>query len=247
MRQGNWACSHRKPKLKCKLEALKEGSILSQRLQESPKRTTEALGLRASKQRGCTKHGLSVCGCTCHIQCAGSVWTLLLHSACAVCVDMPSRSSGGSLSSQDGQPALPSPTCAPTETPPRPPFLTHVSLTGCYAGLPITSSGLRASLQGTLPLLLLHGPQQPALAPNPQGLCSPVTQHRPLSLVPREPHPLASTPPTWLPRPGVRPLLQEAFPGSLILRAHSLWDCHTELPLRCHRGFALVSSLSPAR
>ena len=118
MRQGNWACSHRKPKLKCKLEALKEGSILSQRLQESPKRTTEALGLRASKQRGCTKHGLSVCGCTCHIQCAGSVWTLLLHSACAVCVDMPSRSSGGSLSSQDGQPALPSPTCAPTETPP---------------------------------------------------------------------------------------------------------------------------------
>ena len=135
----------------------------------------------------------------------------------------------------------------PPLRPPRPPFRTHVSLTGCYAGLPITSSGLRASLQGTLPLLLLHGPQQPALAPNPQGLCSPVTQHRPLSLVPREPHPLASTPPTWLPRPGVRPLLQEAFPGSLILRAHSLWDCHTELPLRCHRGFALVSSLSPAR
>ena len=123
MRQGNWACSHRKPKLKCKLEALKEVSILSQRLQESPKRTTEALGLRASKQGGCTKHRLSVCGRTCRIQCAGSVWTLLLHSECAVCVDMPSRSSGGSLSSQDGQPARPSPTCAPTEIPPGHPSL----------------------------------------------------------------------------------------------------------------------------
>lgn len=114
-------------------------------------------------------------------QCAGSVRTLLLHSACAVCVDMPSRSSGGSLSSQDGQPAPCSPTCAPTETP-RPPFLTHVSLAGCYAGLPINPSGLRASLQGTLPLLLLHRPERPALAPSP-----PVTQHRPLSLVPRGP------------------------------------------------------------
>lgn len=127
-----------------------------------------------------------------------------------------------------------------------PPFLTQVSLAGCYAGLPITCSGLRASLQGILPLLL-HGPERAALAPNPQGLCSPVTQHRPLSLMPRGPHPPASTPVTWLPRPGVRLLLQEAFPGSLILQAHFLWDCHTELPLRCHRGFALVSSLSSAR
>lgn len=135
----------------------------------------------------------------------------------------------------------------PPLRPPWPPFLTRVSLAGCYAGLPITPSGLRASLQGTLPLLLLHGPEQAALAPNPQELCSPVTQHRPLSLMPRGPHPLASTPVTWLPRPGVRPHLQEAFPGSLILRAHFLWDCHTELPLRCHRGFALVSSLSLAR
>ena len=179
------------------------------------------------------------------IQCAGSVWTRLLHSACGVCVDMPCGSSGGSLSSQDGQPAPPSPTCAPTETPLA--TLPYPGVpAGCYAGLPITCSGLRASLQGILPLLL-HGPERAALAPNPQGLCSPVTQHRPLSLMPRGPHPPASTPVTWLPRPGVRLLLQEAFPGSLILQAHFLWDCHTELPLRCHRGFALVSSLSSAR
>lgn len=187
------------------------------------------------------------------------VWMHRPYTVCGVCVDTPTALgmwclcghalwilwAAASAARMDS--LLPPHPPVPPLRPHWPPFLTQVSLAGCYAGLPITRSGLRASLQGTLLLLLLHGPERAALAPNPQRLCSPVTQHRPLSLMPRGPHPLASTPVTWLPRPGVRPLLQEAFPGSLILPAHFLWDCHTELPLRCHRGFALVSSLSSAR
>lgn len=160
---------------------MKEVSILSQRIQESPKRTTEALGLRASKQGGCTKHGLSVCGCRAAHSARGlcghsySTWHVLSVWTCP-----PDPLGAASAARMDS--LLPAHPPVPPLRPPRPPFLTHVSLAGCYAGLPINPSGLRASLQDTLPLLLLHGPERPAPAPSP-----PVTQHRPLSLVPRGP------------------------------------------------------------
>ena len=134
-----------------------------------------------------------------------------------------------------GRPGAASAARAHSLPPPAPPSIAPAESHPGHPSLPVSPrrAAIRASPSPPLAsgppseapypccfVLLLHRRESATPVRNPQGLCSPVTRHTSLGLVPRGPRPLASAPPTWLPRPGVRPLLQEAFPGSLIPRVH---------------------------
>ena len=203
-RRGTRACSCTKSKLKCKSETSKETSILRQRLQESPEgghRTSGQAGLRASTQGGCAR--CVVCGRAYHAhQVVRGQLQQPGHTACPA----PAPPSIAPAESHPGHPSLPvSPRRAAIRASPSPPLASGPPSEAPYPCCFV---------------LLLHRRESATPVRNPQGLCSPVTRHTSLGLVPRGPRPLASAPPTWLPRPGVRPLLQEAFPGSLIPRVH---------------------------